>query len=89
MSHKRVDQNQTTIVDALRQHGASVISLATLGKGCPDILIGYHEQNILAEIKGKHGKLNTLQRCWHDNWRGARVIVLRTVEDAYACLQHQ
>lgn len=40
MYHKRVDANHSQIVKALRQCGVSVLSLAPVGHGCPDLLIG-------------------------------------------------
>lgn len=36
----RTDANQTAIVEALRKCGASVQSLAAVGKGVPDLLVG-------------------------------------------------
>ena len=37
---KRVDANQSIIVDALRQAGCSVLDLHEVGLDCPDILVG-------------------------------------------------
>lgn len=36
----RVDDNQTEIVRASRDVGVSAQSLAAIGKGCPDLLLG-------------------------------------------------
>ena len=47
----KVDDNQREIVAALRSHGATVIHLHAVGKGCPDILVGYRNENYLMEIK--------------------------------------
>ena len=47
----KVDANQTEIVKALRQVGASVQSLAATGKGCPDLLVGIRGLNFLIEVK--------------------------------------
>lgn len=35
----KVDDNQNEIVDALRKAGCAVLSLAAVGKGCPDLLV--------------------------------------------------
>ena len=35
----RVDGNQTAIVAALRKAGCNVLSLAAIGRGCPDLLV--------------------------------------------------
>lgn len=47
----RVDRNQPEIVQALRQVGAFVQPLHTIGGGCPDILVGYRDVWHLMEIK--------------------------------------
>lgn len=81
MRSARVDKNQTEIVEALRAIGASVQSLATVGKGVPDLLVGYRGQNWLLEVKGKNGVLTAPQITWHAEWRG-RVYVVRDAGDA-------
>jgi len=46
------DGNQDAIVKSLRQiPGVKVLVLSQVGKGCPDILIGYKGRNWLFEIK--------------------------------------
>ena len=47
----KVDANQKQIVTALRQAGCTVQSLATVGKGCPDLIVGCQGRNFLLEIK--------------------------------------
>jgi hypothetical protein len=47
----KVDANQTEIVQALRQIGAVVQSLAAVGNGCPDLLVGYRNRLFLLELK--------------------------------------
>lgn len=83
---RKVDGNQPEIVQALRQCGASVQCLHTLGHGCPDILIGWHGRNILVEIKsGDRGTLTVDERAWHIAWRG-QVAIIRSIDDALALL---
>ena len=82
----KVDANQTEIVKALRQVGASVQSLAATGKGDPDLLVGFRGKNLLLEVKdgGKiksDRKLTPDQVVWHQTWRG-RVYVVESVEQA-------
>ena len=48
---KRVDMNQPEIVADLRGIGATVQHLHMVGKGCPDILVGFRGNNWLFEIK--------------------------------------
>lgn len=82
-----LDRNHHAIVDALRKVGASVASLASLGNGCPDIVVGFRGRNFVIEIKnpdtayGKKG-LNEMQQQWADTWRGSKVIVVRTPLEA-------
>ena len=47
----RVDDNQQAIVQGLRAAGCTVQSLADIGKGCPDIIVGLRSRNFLLEIK--------------------------------------
>ena len=47
----KVDDNQAEIVATLRYVGCSVTSLASIGRGCPDIVVGYNGVNYLLEIK--------------------------------------
>ena len=81
----KTDSNQTEIVDALRQAGASVQSLAATGKGCPDLLVGYQGINYLMEVKDGNKvpsaqKLTIDQEHWHSIWRGSVYIVKSTNE---------
>ena len=71
----RVDANQGVIVEALRGAGASVQSLAMVGHGCPDVVVGKGGRNWLMEIKDgakppSARKLTPDEDRWHDKWRG-------------------
>jgi len=83
----KVDANQTEIVAALRSLGATVQSLATVGHGCPDLLVGFRGQTLLMEVKdGKkppsERKLNDDQLRWHGAWRGGPLAVIDSVDAA-------
>ena len=85
----RVDANQREIVAALRQIGASVQSLADIGKGCPDLLVGRAGRTFLLEVKdGSKVKsaraLTPDEEAWIEGWRGAPVYVVESVEQALA-----
>ena len=84
---KRVDDNHAEIVQALRAHGASCFSLARLGRGAPDVCIGFRGVTQIAEIKNKTGKLNDRQREWHRSWRGSPVVILRSTDDVVTLIQ--
>lgn len=88
----RTDDNQAEIVAALRAVGCSVQILSAVGSGCPDILVGVREHNLLMEIKDgskvpSKQALTTDERLWHIGWRG-NVCVVRSVEDALSKIQH-
>ena len=77
MTRARTDDNQQEIIDGLRKIGADVQDLSGVGKGCPDLLVSFRNTLYLIEIKNPetHGKLNKLQREWHNHWYG----------DVYTC----
>lgn len=77
----KVDNNHAEIVEALRGIGASVVSLANLGNGCPDILVGWKGNNILFEIKSGRGGLTADEMKFMEDWEG-NYRVVRTVEQA-------
>lgn len=82
----RVDANQPKIVKALRELGCSVQSMAAIGKGCPDLLVGYRGRNIIMEIKDgdkfpSERRLNPDQQIWHEDWKG-QVDKVENIEQA-------
>jgi Holliday junction resolvase len=81
MRAARVDQNQSSIVQALREAGATVQLLHKVGQGCPDIVAGYMKRNYMLEVKLPDTDLNELQVKWHRNWFG-QVAVVRSAEEA-------
>ena len=74
----RVDRNHPEVVEAFRKLGASVLSLAPLGRGIPDLLVAINGVTWLIEIKSRKGKENDLQIEWAENWKGARAVVRDT-----------
>lgn len=83
----KVDANHNLIVAALRTAGASVQSLAAVGHGVPDILVGIAGETYLLEIKdgskpASQRKLTDDQTVWHSTWRGKPVVVVETEADA-------
>lgn len=88
MRNAKTDKNQAEIVRALRGIGASVQSLAPVGKGVPDLLVGYNGVNFLMEVKMDKGKLTDDQVQWHGAWMG-KVYIVRSIEDAITILTTQ
>lgn len=87
----KVDDNQPEIVAALRAAGYSVQSIAAVGKGCPDLLVGCRGKNLLMEVKDgskppSKRKLTPDEQTWHAAWRG-QVCVVESVDDALAAVR--
>lgn len=98
MSYRRTkrDANHAEIVAALEAEGFSVLDLAAVGGGCPDLLVGtstdyFALRNVLLEIKRpgvagkKRGKVqaatNDKQAKFRAMWRGP-VYVVDSIEAA-------
>lgn len=76
----RVDTNHSEVVQAFRACGYSVLSLAGVGAGCPDLLIARGGKTALIEIKFEKGKLRESQEVFSRDWNG-RIEVARTLAD--------
>ena len=79
----RVDENQKRIVQALRKAGASVMSLASVGNGCPDLLVYRADTLYLLEVKADKApsrrRLTPHQVKFHKDWP---VSVVKTEDEA-------
>lgn len=87
MRAAKIDANQNEIVNALRKAGCTVQILSSVGKGCPDILVGRGGDNYLLEIKDGNKpksaqKLTPDQVDWHSKWNGS-VCVVNSIELAF------
>jgi len=71
----RVDGNHAEIVDCFKKLGCSVLSLAPLGKGVPDLLVAINGITWLVEVKMPNGKENELQVEFAITWKGCRAVV--------------
>lgn len=81
----RLDDNQREVVAALRAAGATVQSLASVGGGCPDLLVGYRGVNWLLEVKDgskapARRKLTDAEQRWADGWQGQWSVVESAAE---------
>lgn len=77
----KTDANHAAIIAALRQVGASVVSLHAAGDGLPDLLVGWRGANYLLEVKSAAGRLTPAQARLHATWAG-RIAVVRSVDEA-------
>lgn len=82
-----IDANQPEIITALANAGCTTQSLAGVGCGCPDVLVGFRGINVLLEIKNpdrKGGqKRNTMeaQAKFRKYWTG-HVAVVKSAQEA-------
>lgn len=87
MRAAKIDANQEAVVTALRAAGATVQSLAGVGKGVPDLLVGYQGQTLLMEVKdgNKNPSARLLtedQLRWHSGWKGGALAVVDSPDAA-------
>ncbi|MGH8525141.1 MAG: hypothetical protein ACREXY_13285 [Gammaproteobacteria bacterium] len=87
----KVDTNHRDIVRALESCGVRVQSLAAVGNGCPDLLVGLRGKFTMLEIKDgsrvpSQQRLGAQQVDWHQRWLGFPVYVVRNEQEALASL---
>lgn len=78
----KVDRNHAEIVETLRGLRFSVLSLAPLGRGAPDIALARDGDTWLAEIKDGERmgwKLTDDQKTFHARWN-APILIFDSVE---------
>jgi Holliday junction resolvase len=86
MTYARVDSNHKEIVAALRKAGATVVSLAAMKHGCPDLLVGYAGETILMEVKMPKGKFTPDQLDFLSKWKGGAISRVDSVDAAIRAL---
>jgi Holliday junction resolvase len=91
MRAAKIDANHEQVVSALRAAGASVQSLAGVGKGVPDLLVGFQGKTLLMEVKdGKktpsERRLTEDQVRWHGAWNGGPLAIVDGVDAALRML---
>ena len=87
MRAAKIDANHEAVVLALRAAGATVQSLAGVGKGVPDWLVGYKGQTLLMEVKDGFKPpsarlLTEDQLRWHGVWKGGALAVIDSPDAA-------
>jgi len=91
MRAARIDANHEQVVSALRAAGASVQSLAGVGKGVPDLLVGFQGKTLLMEVKDgrktpSERRLTDDQVRWHGTWNGGPLAIVDGVDAALRML---
>lgn len=87
-----LDSNHREIVDEFRRLGASVLSLAGLGNGAPDLLVGYAGRDLQVEIKDGRKPpsaraLTPAEKRYHAEWMGRPVVIVECREDVLLVLR--
>jgi Holliday junction resolvase len=87
----KTDANQDQVVEALRAAGATVQSLAAVGQGVPDLLVGFQGKTLLMEVKDGRKppsarRLTEDQLKWHGAWRGGPVCIVDGPDSALRML---
>jgi len=82
----RLDANHAEVVHTLLDIGCSVQSLASVGLGCPDLIVGRRGVNLLLEIKDGSKppsacRLTKMEQAFIKRWKG-RVFVVHSAEEA-------
>ncbi len=85
----KIDANQQAIVGAIRACGAQVLSLAPIGKGCPDLLVLHRGRYQLLEVKDGRlppsaRRLTPLQEEFHRDWL---VTTVTSIEEAITAIR--
>lgn len=80
----KVDKNHGEIVRAFEKCGARVLSLASMGRGVPDLLVSIRNRLRLVEVKSAKGKLTTQQVEFVQHWP---VDIVRDVSDVERILR--
>lgn len=70
------------VVDVFRKMGLSVYDAAHAGNGFPDLVVGALGSTYLVELKTGKARLRANQEAFAASWRGAPVVVLRSVTEA-------
>jgi len=80
---KKVDLNHTEIVKTFRDLGATVFDASGIGRGFPDIVLGYNNITCLVEIKsGEKKKFTEAQLKFMSEWKGSSVVRINDVGGA-------
>lgn len=85
---RRTDANHKQLINQIRQVPfISVFSTHELGKGFPDIVVGYRGINYLFEIKDENKtasqkKLTDAEVKFHRGWMG-QVHIVENIKDVY------
>jgi len=79
--HSR-DANHNEVVAAFEEVFCSVFDAAPMGFGFPDLVVGCAGITLLVEVKTEHGRLEKSQERFIRDWRGGKVHIVRSRDQA-------
>lgn len=82
------DDNQAQVQIWYEALFCSVVDLHGIGFGTPDLLIGCAGRSELVEVKTDVGQLKKSQVRFAKEWRGSKVVVVRTQADVINHVQN-
>ncbi len=82
----RPDRNQPALIKDLEALGMSVVDLSGVGRGCPDLLVGWKNVSLLVEVKDpmqprRKRDLRDSQKTFFAEWQGGEAIRAETAVD--------
>ncbi|GAG32634.1 unnamed protein product [marine sediment metagenome] len=77
---RKVDNNQSEIIDALTFAGCNVTDMHSAGDGFTDLFVTRAGVHYILEIKGRYGKLTKPQELFHAKHKPVHTV--RTPEEA-------
>jgi len=81
------DSNHDQVIKWFEQLYCTVVDTHTLGFGYPDLTIGISGETLLVEIKSVGGDLEESQKRFISEWRGGKIYIVRTHDDAIALVK--
>lgn len=92
MSHYKyapaADANHSEVIGWYEELYCSVVDLHKCGGGVPDLLVGCAGRSELVEVKTEEGQLRPNQITFNRDWRGNKVVVVRTRADVINHVQN-
>jgi hypothetical protein len=82
---KRVDANQSVIVEAARKLGLRIYIVSDIGRGLPDLIAQWGGYTELWEVKTENGKLTKAQKERVEE--GLMMRLVRSIDDVQAAAE--
>lgn len=86
----RKDTNQSEIENALKKIGATYMDTSSVGRGFPDLVVGFRGRNYLIEVKDgekcpSQRRLTKAQLKFHSYWQ-SDIFVIKDISELLSVL---